>query len=239
MRITAGIIFIISLVLGFIPEARPDTINLKNGRSIDGLIRKEDEDNVVLDVGFGTVKFRKEEIRSISRSADDEAELIRREWQQEKEREEEKRLEREQKEKLIRQEKEFEPKEVSFSPDDSGHIAVSALLNKKIRASLVLDTGASIVLLSHRIAEKLGRKILNKGQTIKVQMADGRQVEAKYIILNSVSVEGLEAKDVGAAVLADDNNMDMQDGLLGMSFLNRFNFQIDMINKKFILKKER
>ena len=238
MRIAARLVFIISLVLALGSEARADTINLKNGRSIEGLIRKEDEDNVVLDVGFGTVKFRKEEIRSINRSADDETELIRREWQEAKNLEEKKRLEREQKSELIRQEKEFEPKEVSFSPDN-GHIAVGALLNKEINASLVLDTGASVVLLSQRIAERLGRKILNKGQAVKVQMADGRQVEAKYIILDSVSVEGLEAKDVGAVVLADNSNMDIQDGLLGMSFLNRFNFQIDTLNKKLILKKQK
>ena len=234
MRIAAGLLFIISLVLALGSEARPDTINLKNGRSIEGLIQKEDEENVVLDVGFGTVKFRKEEIQSMSRSADDEVELIRRQWQQEKNREQEKRSERERKAELARQEEESKPKEVSFS-SDSGQIAVSTLLNKKIKASLVLDTGASVILLSHRIAEKLDKKVLNKGEAVKVQMADGRQVEAKYIILNSVSVEGFEAKDVGAVVLEDDSNMDMQDGLLGMSFLNRFGFQIDMINKKLVL----
>lgn len=239
VKIAAGLVFIISLVLALGSEARPDTINLKNGRSIEGLIDKEDEENVVLDVGFGTVKFRKEEIKSIDRSADDEAELIRREWQEERHLEEKKRSEREKQSELEKQEKEFKPKEVGFSHDNRGYITVSALLNKKVDASLLLDTGASTVLLSNRIAKKLGKKIMDKGEPVRVQVADGRQVEAKYIVLDSLSVQGVEAKDVGAVVLAEDSDMDLEDGLLGMSFLSRFNFQIDTVNKKLILRRER
>jgi len=72
-----------------------------------------------------------------------------------------------------------------------------------------------------------------------MQTADGRIIDAKFIILDSVSVEGLEVKNVEAVVLLEESTMNVGDGLLGMSFLNRFNFQIDTVNKKLILEKRK
>ena len=117
---------------------------------------------------------------------------------------------------------------------------VNALLNKKVEAKLLLDTGASTVLLTKRLAEKLGIKTngenKNKG---KVRLADGREVDGMYMRLDSVNVQGVEAKDVGTVVLLEHTKTNSHDGLLGMSFLSKFNFQIDTVNKKIILEKLR
>ncbi|MFC1623950.1 TIGR02281 family clan AA aspartic protease [Candidatus Omnitrophota bacterium] len=231
------LIFILFFLASFIKEAASDTIHLVNGRSIEGLIEKENEESVELDVGFGTVKFRMEEIESIERSRPDEAPLMRQKWQREKKLDEERRVAREKELEAARREKEFEPKEVGFS-QEAGHIVVDTLLNKKTKASLLLDTGASSILLSNRIAKRLKIKDQEE-EIIKVKMADGREVDARFIILDTVSVEGVKAKDVEAVVLLDDTQMGDRDGLLGMSFLNKFNFQIDTVNKKLILKKRR
>lgn len=233
------LILIFFFLASFVCDIEADTIHLRNGRSIEGLIKKERGESVWLDIGFGTVKFRKEEIERIERSSPDEVSRIRKEWQRQRKLEEERWLKRERELEEARRRKEFEPKEVKFSRDTE-QIVVNALLNGKTKASLLLDTGASTILLSSRIAEELGLESqVRRGKMVEMKMADGRMVDARYVVLDSVDVEGAVARDVGAVVLVDSSQMDIHDGLLGMSFLNRFNFQIDTVNKKLILKKRK
>ncbi|MBU1147532.1 MAG: retroviral-like aspartic protease family protein [Candidatus Omnitrophica bacterium] len=226
------------LLFGLVSGSLADTIYLKNGRSIEGLIAKEDNETVELDVGFGTVKFRKTEIDNIDRSSPEQVSSIRKGWKEQKEVEEKRRSERARELEEERRREELEPKEVSFSKD-SQRIVVDALINNKINASLLLDTGATTVVLSNRIAEELR---IDRGSSdkedIEVQLADGRKIEARYVVLDSVRVEDAEVKDVGAVILLDAEE-DIEDGLLGMSFLNKFNFQIDTLNNKLVLQKRK
>ncbi len=214
------VVFIFLFLTVFISGANADIIYLKNGRSMEGLIKNENEETVELDIGFGTVKFSREEIKSIYKSDLEGVNLIRQQWQIQNKLKEGKRRD-------TKQEKELEPREAGF-PQTNGHIIVDALLNNKVQASLLLDTGSTFIMLSHRIAKKLGIKTHGaKNEIIKLQLADGREVDARYVILDSVNVQGLEARDVGAVVLLSDTQMTSLDGLLGMSFLNKINFQIN------------
>ncbi len=232
-------IFIFFFISNFIASAAADIINLRNGRSIEGLIEKENEEGVVLDVGFGTVKFNNGAIVSIDRSSPEEAALIRQEWKRQRQLEKERWLRREKEMEETRREKELEPQEVGFSKY-AEHAVVEALLNKKVKASLLVDTGASVVLLSGRVAKRLGLKNdITIDDMVKLQLADGRRIDARYITLDSVSIEGIEAKDVGAVILEDDSEADIYDGLLGMSFLSNFNFKIDTVNHKLILERRK
>jgi clan AA aspartic protease (TIGR02281 family) len=101
-----------------------------------------------------------------------------------------------------------------------------------------LDTGASLVMLSKDVAKKIGINLDKVKPDMKVIMADGRQANAKQIILDSIRVENVEAEKVEAAVLLDQTGeLGFGDGLLGMSFLKKFNFKIDQKDKKLILEK--
>lgn len=228
-------IFLVSLA----SEVYSDVVYLKNGRHIEGLIKKEDKDNVVLDVGFGAVKFRRAEVESIYRSDKKETRDIQKEWKEQKKLEKKRWAEREKELEEENRRMEFEPKKIPFSGAEES-IVVNALLNKKVKASFLLDTGATAILLSDRIAKRLRINFKeSEKDKVKVRTADGRLLDAKFVVLDTVSVEGLEAKDVEAVVLLEDSEMSIGDGLLGMSFLKRFNFQIDTANKKLILKKRR
>jgi len=85
--------------------------------------------------------------------------------------------------------------------------------------------------------KKLGIDIGKLKNESKATMADGRQVNARFFILESVKVEGVEAQNVAAIILPQEADIGYADGLLGMSFLKRFNFKIDQKNKKLILEK--
>ena len=228
-----GIFLALPFLILFIFQLRAnaDTLYLKNGRSIEGLIKREDADNVDLEISFGSMKFSQTQIERIERSSPKQAELIRKEWDEEKIKVQERAKEAEER-------REHEPKQVSVDKI-SGHVMVVTTLNKKVKANLVLDTGASLMLLSNKIATDLGLGINgNTGTAIELIAADGRKLKAKMVILDSVSVQDSEVQKIEAAVLsAKDNDAINGDGLLGMSFLKNFNFKIDQKYGKLTLEK--
>jgi len=227
--IASGISFLI--LSSFKSPAAADTLYLKNGRSIEGLIKKESADEVDLEIGFGSMKFSKKQIERIVRSSPEEVEFIRQEWAGEKIKVEERAKEAE-----LR--REHEPKQVSMDKQ-SGHVKVLTTLNNTVKANLILDTGASLMILSNKIAVDLGIDVNDKsGIPVELVMADGRKTQAKMIILESVSVQDSEVKNIEAAVLPEKDSAAVpEDGLLGMSFLKKFNFKIDQKNDKLILEK--
>lgn len=205
-----------------------DTVYLKNGRSIQGFVLEENSDAVVCDVGFGRTKFPRVDVLRIERSSTEQSDKLRRLWDKRK-----KELEGK-----VRN-KEFEPKDVRLV-DRGSHVFVDVQINRKTRATLLLDTGSSLVLLSQKMMKELGMKPVPLEKASEIEVADGRRVPAVYLRLESLKVEGVEARDVDAAVLLEEEtNTRYGDGLLGMSFLNRYNFQVDQKRKKLILEKLR
>lgn len=218
-------------LFSFMLQLNADTLYLKNGRSIEGLIKSEDADNVDLEISFGTVKFSKVQIERIEMSTPEEAKIIKEGWDKKK-------LEAQERTKEIEEKKEHEPKQVSVDKE-SGHIVVEATLNKKVKASLILDTGASFMVLSSNVAKKLGIDVNDKnGETVQLMLADGRKIDTKFVTLDSVRVQESEVEKIGAAILPEkESDAISKDGLLGMSFLKNFNFKIDQKNNKLILEK--
>ena len=224
------ILKVVFLILSFLVSASyADTLYLKNGRSIEGLIKREDERVLELEVNLGSVSFSKDEIGRIEKSTLEESNKIRRKWQKEQE---------DLKERIAQQrlEEENKPRKAEFLQDSQG-ILLAVVLNEKVEVSLVLDTGASIMMLRKDVVEKLGMDLDNVKPDMQAQLADGRKVDAKHIILESVKVQDSQAQNVDAAVLLDEAGITFGDGLLGMSFLNRFNFKVDQKEKKLILEK--
>jgi clan AA aspartic protease (TIGR02281 family) len=104
-------------------------------------------------------------------------------------------------------------------------VTVSVILNG-VTGTFILDTGATFVLLTHDFARK-AQVDVDQDSTIKLMTAngitEGRRARAKTIRLRT-----LEAKDVPIVVHANQKeNLGRRDGLLGMSFLSRFNVSMD------------
>lgn len=119
---------------------------------------------------------------------------------------------------------------------EGGHVTIDALLDNSVSARLLVDTGASIVVISANVAYRLGIKYEDIPTEVEVIMADGGAAKAKPIILKSVKVGDAEVKDVQAAIL-ESGAIGGVDGLLGMSFLSNFVIKVDSAKNELILER--
>lgn len=107
--------------------------------------------------------------------------------------------------------------EVVLQRDLSGHYRAEAIINGT-KASVLVDTGATDVSISQRLADKLG---IQSHAAIRMQTANGDAV-AYMTRLANIKLGGIEATDVAATI---SPNLD-GDVLLGMSFLNRMDVRL-------------
>jgi clan AA aspartic protease (TIGR02281 family) len=98
---------------------------------------------------------------------------------------------------------------------------VVALLNGRVRAPFIVDTGASDVTIPRWVADEIGIEINERTRTQVYQTANGR-IEEPVVTLDSVDLGGAVAENVSASISST-----MPVGLLGLSFFNRFRYQVD------------
>jgi len=128
------------------------------------------------------------------------------------------------------QKKEFQ---IPLMAGSENHFFVEVVINGRGKARLLLDTGASMITLSQNAASRLG---LNYMDAPKITFSTaGGMVEMPLIALDSVAVEGASASLVETAINPMDMGQDI-DGLLGMSFLSNFKFEIDQIHARLVLR---
>ncbi len=108
------------------------------------------------------------------------------------------------------------------------------ILNKKFHARLLVDTGASNMQISRAMARKLKINI-HKGTPTMATLAGGAVIAGNIVNIKQVQVGKVRVKNIQAIVLERDQ-MDLKDGLLGMSFLNHFIFKIDIKREQLILE---
>jgi aspartyl protease family protein len=92
-------------------------------------------------------------------------------------------------------------------------------------ATLVLDTGASFVVLKDSFARKAGID-LDEGRSVHVLTANG-VADGKLGRASTIQLRSLKATGVPVVVEPDSAAAFHADGLLGLSFLSRFNVTID------------
>ncbi len=98
-----------------------------------------------------------------------------------------------------------------------GHYRAEAVINGK-KVDVLIDTGATGVAISQRIADQLGLKSIS---AITTNTANGDSVG--YLVrLESVKVGGVEARNVSAMIAPTLQG----DVLLGMSYLGRMDVRL-------------
>lgn len=115
-----------------------------------------------------------------------------------------------------------------LTADSGGHFMVQGQINGKA-ATMVVDTGATGVVIAEAEAQRMGLKY-NTGLPMKVSTANG-VVPAWYIKLSTLRVGDITSYDVDGVVTSGS----MPYVLLGNSFLSRF--QMTRTNDQMVLEK--
>jgi clan AA aspartic protease (TIGR02281 family) len=117
----------------------------------------------------------------------------------------------------------------------SGLWEISVVINGKEPQIIFLDTGASIVSLPYQTAKAVGLTPSGNAPVQKFQVADGRTVEAKMVVADSIRVGKFVVEKVDVSVAPAD----LRDApaLLGQSFLKHFTYKIDTANSKLVMTK--
>ncbi len=121
---------------------------------------------------------------------------------------------------------------VPLIPMGNGNHAVDVTINGRAKLRLMLDTGASMVVLHPSVASQLGIRNIDDQPKIVVSTAGGKELNA-IGVLDSVKVGQAVVPNVEATF---NSHMDPAGGLLGMTFLNDFRFEIDRQQNLLILK---
>jgi clan AA aspartic protease (TIGR02281 family) len=96
------------------------------------------------------------------------------------------------------------------------------VLNDSRRARFLVDTGASVTVLSPDLADALGIAPSTRGRVMRLQTIAG-ETEAPIVMIPSLRVGELEARDV-IAVIHETVGLD---GILGNTFLARYTVTLD------------
>ncbi len=110
---------------------------------------------------------------------------------------------------------------------------VDVMLNGKGPVRMVFDTGAGRTTLPADFAARMNLKAT--GRTVECVVADGTKVQAKEMIIRTVTVGRLTVKDVTCVVMPKEKGDVFP--LLGQSFLERFDFKYTQGAGRLVLTK--
>ena len=115
-------------------------------------------------------------------------------------------------------------------------ILVDVLLNDEVKARMVLDTGASLVVISGDLARRLRQDSSNASGTIKLQTAGG-EIEGQAAVIDRIELGSAVREKVRAVINRQPQVFKGFDGLLGSSFLDGYKVTIDYQQSKIHLKR--
>ena len=92
---------------------------------------------------------------------------------------------------------------------------------------LLLDTGATVSVISSSLADRLGIKSSSSERRLS-QLANGRVVETTRARVDSLAVGPKITYNAEVAIMPSDGPAMGFDGLLGMNFLGEFRYHLDV-----------
>ncbi len=124
---------------------------------------------------------------------------------------------------------------VKYTPFEglTKRIIVSATFNDTFVAPAAIDTGAGGVLISLRLAEKLGIMSYDEGKVLWQASGIGGSTKAFITILDSVSIGG--AREEFVPVFIIESLSEHFDALIGMDFLSNYSVYIDTSSNYLVL----
>lgn len=128
---------------------------------------------------------------------------------------------------------EFDLDEI-VSRREGSHLVVQALVDGKVPATFLVDTGASLTTISPQVAERLTPLPGSEGSGVST-LADGRRSKVRTFEVARLEIGRSRQERVRVAVMPAPGRG--VDGLLGMSFLEHFAVQVDVPAGKLLLNR--
>ena len=119
---------------------------------------------------------------------------------------------------------------VEIEAERNGHFNTAADINGR-SIPVMIDTGATMVVLSYEDAERAGLLLTDKDFTRSVSTANG-VARVAPVTLDRVSIGNITVRDVPAAVAESGR---LRTSLLGMTFLSRLS-RFDMRSGRLVLQ---
>ncbi|MGH2651903.1 MAG: TIGR02281 family clan AA aspartic protease, partial [Actinomycetota bacterium] len=116
----------------------------------------------------------------------------------------------------------------------SSAILVRGVVNGQAETFFLVDTGATMCVLSTALADRAGLRSGRAAETITVHTGSG-QIQAPLVLVDTLQVGGVEASTVQAIVHDVPGLSSDVGGLLGLSFLGRFRVEIDRVRGVMVL----
>ena len=111
---------------------------------------------------------------------------------------------------------------------------VKVVVNNSAHARFLVDTGASITAISPELADNLGIAPSKPPLVIKLQTLGG-ETKAAVVVIGTLAVGDVEAKDVSAVVHEMPEGLD---GILGNTFLGRYSVTLNAQQGQLIVRRK-
>jgi len=119
--------------------------------------------------------------------------------------------------------------------DQFGVVVVEAILNEQLTARFMVDSGASMTMISRATAKELGIDLEQILPTISLETVSDT-IYAPVVVLNSLNVGGMQVRNL--TVVVYDQPLSGRPGLLGLNYLRHFRFAVDMQERVLLLEKK-
>jgi len=123
---------------------------------------------------------------------------------------------------------------IPFERTAEGLILVDAILNDRVKARMILDTGANLVVITEEFSKKLNQDISSKDEVVRINTNCG-EVEGRSLVIQKIELGHAVKRNVKSVITPDNYAFKGFDGVLGLSFLGEFKVTVDYANAKILL----
>jgi clan AA aspartic protease (TIGR02281 family) len=117
---------------------------------------------------------------------------------------------------------------------EAQRVIVSVTFNGSVTVPMLIDTGAPDVMISPKVAKRLGLFGNDEGMVVTAAGGIGGKVPAVRTFLDTVQVGG--AKDTFIPATITESISESFEGLIGMVFMSKYSFKIDSAKKMVIFE---
>jgi clan AA aspartic protease (TIGR02281 family) len=121
---------------------------------------------------------------------------------------------------------------IPLIPSGGGNFLVEVVLNNRVKAVLMVDTGASLLTISDKVAKRMGVRFGSDSPQIPFTTAGG-VVWMPMLAVDNLKVGGASGEWVEASI---SDQLGELDGLLGMSFLGDYRVEMDKARSQMTLR---